>query len=204
VEAAYHRESIPIVEVIAGGELIATTEEHPFWVQDHGWRNAGELQVGDHLIALSGESVVVEDIRRRPVPERVYNLKISGLHTYFVGQGQIWVHNADTCPRGAGGWRFDPGKDLDWRGSGKTLREAIDEAFRRTGVPKNQFEVTRWGKDAYGKSHPVEWRAKGGAEVNIDWPHSRNGPAEPHVGYQTPGKGNVTGHIILDDVPYNR
>lgn len=50
------------------------------------------------MITLNGESVVVEDIRRRPVPERVYNLKVTGLHTYFVGQGQIWVHNADTCP----------------------------------------------------------------------------------------------------------
>jgi RHS repeat-associated protein len=204
VEAAYHRESIPIVEVIVGGEVIATTEEHPFWVKDHGWKNAGELQVGDHVIVLSGESVVVEDIRRRPVPEPVYNLKVSGLHTYFVGLGEIWVHNADTCPRGAGGWKFNPATDLDWRGSNRTLREAIDEAFNRTGVPRDQFTVTKWGKDAYGKSHPVEWRARGGGEVNIDWPHSRNGPAEPHVGYQTPGKGNRVGHIILDGVPYNR
>jgi RHS repeat-associated protein len=43
VEAAYHRESVPVVEVIVGGELIATTAEHPFWVQNLGWKNAGEL-----------------------------------------------------------------------------------------------------------------------------------------------------------------
>ncbi len=107
------------------------------------------------------------------------------------------------CPPNAP-WKFNPDRDLDWRGKGKSHNDAIDEAFRRTGVPREDFEVTKWGKDAHGKSHPVEWRAKGGAEVNVDWPHAKNGPALPHVGYQTPGKGNAAGHIILDSVPYNR
>jgi hypothetical protein len=44
-------------------------------------------------VNLRGESVVVEDIRRRPVPEAVYNFSVAGLHTYFVGEGGIWVHN---------------------------------------------------------------------------------------------------------------
>jgi hypothetical protein len=82
-----------ILEVTAGGETLATTPGHPFWVLDHGWKDAGELEVGDHLVNLRGESVVVEDIRRRPVPEAVYNFSVAGLHTYFVGQGGIWVHN---------------------------------------------------------------------------------------------------------------
>lgn len=67
-----------------------------------------------------------------------------------------------------------------------------------------QFGVTKWGKDANGKSFPVEWTAKGGAEVNIDVGHTTYGPAVPHVGYQTPGKGGTNGHILLDEVPVNR
>ena len=82
-----------ILEVAAGGETLATTPGHPFWVQDHGWKDAGELEVRDRLVNLRGESVVVEDIRRRPVPEAVYNFSVAGLHAYFVGQGGIWVHN---------------------------------------------------------------------------------------------------------------
>jgi RHS repeat-associated protein len=93
VEGTYRNESPVILEVTAGGETLATTPGHPFWVQDVGWKDAGDLEVGDRLVNLRGESVVVEDIRRRPVPEPVFNFSVAGLHTYFVGQGGIWVHN---------------------------------------------------------------------------------------------------------------
>jgi RHS repeat-associated protein len=101
-------------------------------------------------------------------------------------------------------WRPGP-NDVDWRGTGKGVREALDEAFKRTGVSRK--DVTKWGKDAHGKSFPVEWRSKGGGEVNIDLGHATDGPDVPHVGYQTPGKrsaGSARGHILLDKVPVNR
>ncbi|NJK32747.1 MAG: hypothetical protein HC927_10240, partial [Deltaproteobacteria bacterium] len=115
-------------------------------------------------------------------------------------------------PRGAGGWSLNPEVDLDWRGTGRDHRDALAEAFRLTGAPRSEFVITRWGRSADGKSFPVEWRVQrgphSGAEVNIDMPHAKNGPAEPHVGYQSSGKrnrgGTRRGHIILDDVPYNR
>jgi toxin YxiD len=70
------------------------------------------------------------------------------------------------------------------------------------------FEVTKWGRDVNGKSFPVEWKHKSGAEVNIDLGHFKNGPQVPHVGYQTGGKTSTgdrqRGHILLDDVPFNR
>ena len=98
--------------------------------------------------------------------------------------------------------------DVDWRGTGKTVSDALDDAFAKTGHARSEFKVTKWGKDKWGKSHPVEWRHKSGAEVNIDWPHAHNGPDAPHVGWQTGGKrakgGAVRGHTILDEVPYNR
>ncbi|MBA4496330.1 polymorphic toxin type 47 domain-containing protein [Paenactinomyces guangxiensis] len=106
------------------------------------------------------------------------------------------------------GYKFKKGVDLDFRGTGKTYKDALDEAFKRTGVPREDFIVTKWGKDANGKSFPVEWRAKNGAEVNIDTGHTKNGPDVPHVGYQTGGKrgsgGAVRGHILVDSVPVNR
>jgi len=105
------------------------------------------------------------------------------------------------------GWRPGP-NDLDWRGGGKNLQDALDEAFGRTSVPREDFEVTKWGHDANGKSFPTEWRAPGGAEVNVDLGHENYGPGTPHVGWQTPGSrssgGAVRGHILVDEVPYNR
>lgn len=83
-------------------------------------------------------------------------------------------------------------------------------AFEKTGMSKEEFTVTKWGKDKNGKSFPVEWRADNGAEVNIDLGHSPTGeaPTVPHVGWQTGGKrgsgGAVRGHIFVEDVPYNR
>lgn len=111
-------------------------------------------------------------------------------------------------------WNFNGKKDVDFRGTG-TYRDALDEAFKRTGVPRDQFKITKWGKDVNGKSVPVEWEAPGGAQVNMDIPQWNNvkpngslgeGPHQPHIGYQTPGKGTnrVRGHIFTDDVPATR
>jgi RHS repeat-associated protein len=121
-------------------------------------------------------------------------------------------------PGAATGWRMGP-RDIDWRGTGTSTRAALDEAFRRTGVARSEFEVTRWARDVNGKSWPVEWRVPArtrantpnpnrGAEVSMDSAHTVDGPSVPHLGYQTPGSrrsgGAVRGHILLDDVPANR
>jgi RHS repeat-associated protein len=42
-------------------------------------------------------------------------------------------------------WKPGP-NDKDWRGTGKTAQEAVNEAFQKTGVPREQFQVTKWGK----------------------------------------------------------
>jgi hypothetical protein len=112
-------------------------------------------------------------------------------------------------------WKFDPAKDLDLRGTGKTHLDAFDEAFKRTGVPKNQFKITKTGKTIDGKTIPTEYTAPNGAQVNMDIPQFNNvkpdktlgnGPHQPHIGYQTPGKGDARtrGHIFIDNVPSTR
>ena len=99
--------------------------------------------------------------------------------------------------------------DEDWRGTNKTLDEALNLAFEKTGAKKEEFEKTKWTYDKHGKSHPVEYKVlegkNKGAEVNIDFPHFDNpdAPHLPHVGWQT-SKPKTTGHIFLDNVPYNR
>ena len=96
--------------------------------------------------------------------------------------------------------------DEDWRGTGRTLQEALDRAFARTMTVREEFTPAKWS-EGEGDEQPVEWRAPNGAEVNIDLPHRRYGPDAPHVGWQTGGKrrsGGTRGHIILDEVPYGR
>lgn len=96
--------------------------------------------------------------------------------------------------------------DLDWRDSGKTFEEALQEAFRRTGIKKEQFYPKDWSKDINGKSGVVEWIGPDGAEVSIDAPHKYRGPDVFHIGFKTSGKGKnrKKGHIFLDCVPYFR
>jgi hypothetical protein len=94
--------------------------------------------------------------------------------------------------------------DVDWRGQGKTLSQALEEAFKQTGAKRSEFKITKSAKNDLGKTVPVEWRHPSGAEVNIDWSHLKNGPDAPHVGWQTGGKDNTVGHIILDYVFANR
>ncbi|MBR9879219.1 MAG: hypothetical protein GYB17_06855 [Gammaproteobacteria bacterium] len=110
-------------------------------------------------------------------------------------------------------WEFNPEKDLDLRGTGKSHHDGLTEAFRRTGVPREQFEVTKWGTDVNGKSVPVEWQAPNGANVNMDIPEWNNvggngglgnGPHAPHIGYQVPGKPRSRGHIFVDNIPATR
>jgi hypothetical protein len=101
-------------------------------------------------------------------------------------------------------------KMMRLRGSTVVFRDALEAAFEKTGVKKSEFEITKWAKNKEGKSVPVEYRAKGGAEVSIDaahdWSNGPSGPDAPHIGWQTGGKGKnqQSGHIILDDVPANR
>ena len=126
-----------------------------------------------------------------------------------------------SCPQLHTGntWKFNSDVDLDWRKQNRNsygqMHMGLDEAFRRTGISRDEYSVSKWGKDQYGKSFPTEWRVQSGpnrgAEVNIDDPilvPSKEGPKSPHIGYQTPGKraggGAKRGHILLELVPVSR
>ncbi|EPX63257.1 hypothetical protein D187_005663 [Cystobacter fuscus DSM 2262] len=172
-------------------------------------RAVGGLEATVPVLSLSAEGLLV--VERVVVPVGRAATVLSGgpgsaIILYQVGSGGGGEGGGEER---TGGTNWKPGpNDLDWRGVGKGVPEALDEAFKRTGVSREEFAVTKWGRDKLGKSAPVEWRAPNGAEVNIDMGHIKNGPSVPHVGFQTPGKrgsgGAIRGHILLDDVPYNR
>lgn len=41
------------------------------------------------------------------------------------------------------------------RGAGKSYRDALDEVFKRTGVPKEQFVITKLGEDKHGNQYQL-------------------------------------------------
>ncbi|PIT48508.1 hypothetical protein BHC46_04650 [Snodgrassella alvi] len=116
--------------------------------------------------------------------------------------------NQHNDPAFKNGYVWKPGIDADLRGTGKTYQDALNQAFNKLGIDKSEFSVTKWGSDKNGKSFPTEYRViqgkNKGAEVNIDIGHDNYGPGVPHIGFQTPGKNNITGHILVDEVPINR
>ncbi len=93
----YIRETTELVHLTINGELIKTTYEHPFYVKEHGFVNAGELYIGDKLLDSNGSTLIVEDRKVETIdePVKVYNFQVEDFHTYYVGNIEILVHNAD-------------------------------------------------------------------------------------------------------------
>ena len=102
--------------------------------------------------------------------------------------------------------------DIDLRGTGKDYHEALDIAFEKTGYSREQFIVSKWARDANGKSIPVEYIGPNSSMVDIDIEHYgidrrgnwATGPDAPHVGWEVGRKNSRVGHIILDSVPTGR
>jgi hypothetical protein len=91
-----HSDTLTDLEV-EGGEVITTTEDHPFWnATDHEYQRADQLDRGDQLLAADGRLVRVVGLR--PGSQRVttaYNLTVDDIHTYYVlaGDTPVLVHN---------------------------------------------------------------------------------------------------------------
>ena len=95
VVETYINETQELVHVFVNGEEIITTPTHPFYSPIKGWTSAVKLRAGDILVLLNGEYVVVEKIQHEilETPVRVYNFQVEDLHTYYVANSSVLVHN---------------------------------------------------------------------------------------------------------------
>ncbi|MDX1920249.1 MAG: Hint domain-containing protein [Candidatus Caenarcaniphilales bacterium] len=95
---AFQKETKQIVELkLQNGKFIEATPDHPFYVQNKGWVEAGKLNTNDKLfdeqhLELSISSITIVD---RSVP--VYNLEIEDTHTYYAHG--VLVHNVNCWVR---------------------------------------------------------------------------------------------------------
>jgi hypothetical protein len=76
---------------------IAATAGHPFWAPDlKKWVTAEEVAAGSMLKAGAGTRVQVTAVKKWTAKtQRVHNLSVDGIHTYFVvaGTAPVLVHN---------------------------------------------------------------------------------------------------------------
>jgi hypothetical protein len=95
VTEAFVREADTLYHVFTETEEIITTEEHPFWAENVGWKEAGRLSTGDRLQLQNGNAAIVKKVgvERLKQPVTVYNFEAEDWHTYFVGSEEILVHN---------------------------------------------------------------------------------------------------------------
>ena len=93
----YIREVTTLVHLTVNGEEIVTTVDHPFYVKNQGFIKAGELIVGDELLDVNGNVLLVENhsVELTDEPVTVYNFQVEDFHTYDVGECGVWVHNAE-------------------------------------------------------------------------------------------------------------
>ena len=110
------------------GDAIIATDGHPFWVPLLGeWVDAVDLVPGMWFLSSEGTLVHVADTRVWAEPERVHNLTVQDLHTYYVlaEATPVLVHN---CNRAS----------LDFTDSGREEVYAANEA-KNGGVLKCDY-----------------------------------------------------------------
>ena len=93
----FRRTATELVHLTVNGEKITTTHNHPFYVVQKGFVNAGKLHLSDTLIDAQKNLLRIEDISFESTDEAtiVYNFKVEDNHTYYVSKQCIFVHNAD-------------------------------------------------------------------------------------------------------------
>jgi RHS repeat-associated protein len=77
-------------------ESLTTTPEHPFYVGEREWVNAGELKPGDTIRKVDGTLGKVQRVETVYQLKTMYNLSVDNAKTFFVGEKKWLVHNTNS------------------------------------------------------------------------------------------------------------
>ncbi|WP_246113569.1 Hint domain-containing protein [Streptomyces montanus] len=100
VTATYSHPADRLLQIaLADGGRIVTTPGHRMYVQGRGWVRASDLHTGDPLRTATSAVDDVVGIRPLTAPQRVWDLSVADLHTFYVLAGitPVLVHNVN-CP----------------------------------------------------------------------------------------------------------
>ncbi|MCW8199631.1 hypothetical protein D8B23_14675 [Verminephrobacter aporrectodeae subsp. tuberculatae] len=125
------------------GNIISATDGHPFRTSE-GWRDAILLKRGGQLL-LGGDgnendaavTATIIDVRVEIKTIRVYNLEVKNLHTFFVGEDGLLVHNGNgsyTC-------YFVSGKKYHGKGD---FNRAQQSAKEKANKYNDKVEKINW------------------------------------------------------------
>ena len=81
--------------LVTDAGAIETTPNHPFFTTDRGWVEAGELRIGEQIRTESGAPATVLSFTIDGHPASMWDLTVSGAHSFFVGSGAVLVHNCN-------------------------------------------------------------------------------------------------------------
>ncbi len=76
-------------------ETIHTTAKHLWLTADRGWVAAGDLHAGEQVVRLDGSTATVTQVRVVAWAATRYDLTVSQVHTFVVGDGHYVVHNCN-------------------------------------------------------------------------------------------------------------
>ena len=90
-----------MVRINALGQVIRVSPQHRIHVHDRDFIEVCQLKPGDEFLSDDGRWLPVDSIEDRGEVVPVYNFRLQGYHTYFVGSPEwgfsIWAHNTG-CP----------------------------------------------------------------------------------------------------------
>ncbi len=115
-----------------GDETIHTTANHPWLSADRGWIVAGHLQLGEPVQRVDGSTAEVVALTTVHGSAPMWDLTVSNVHDFAVGDGAYVVHNCGRTGRvyepsvkhAKGGWGSP--MDLDNETAQKVLTEGVE------------------------------------------------------------------------------
>jgi len=139
VELLFRKDVEETYNITVNGEVITTTDEHPFWIEGKGWVKAKDLQVREYLQTSEDEKLMIEKIEVKKEHRTVYNFRVKNYHTYYVSNLHIWTHNQDSC----GAWSYGPANTYVYygmRGNEKVYVGITNDIERRTKEHGSRFD----------------------------------------------------------------
>ncbi len=142
-------------------ETVHTTQKHPWLTTTKGWIMAGELHIGDHVQRLDGTTATVVSLHVVPGVQDMYDLTVSNVHTFTVGNKQFIVHNSNgAC--GVSPGEVDSYGKLTYRqtsGDGLQLHHMpSDKAIAEFGLTQNEGAVMAIPDALHAQTRTFRWR----------------------------------------------
>lgn len=124
-----------LIDIKIGDEIITTTPDHPFYVNNLEWKVASELKTTDTLQNDLDEIIEISDlfVHDNETEIDTYNFEVEEFHTYYVGNHQILIHNA--CNSNQKVSPTQKGRDMQKTLDGYNNTKRIDVGGGRYRIP---------------------------------------------------------------------